>query len=148
MSIRNSALAAILTATYAGVTTTSFAQVDPKLDSYLNLSPQYSSIQWGAAAKDRKSTGNEATVAGSSIPVNLAGGSAAASAACHSVVIDRDARWITVNQGETVKFVSNGKEFTWSFDGLASTYDLNSVLPPGALDHRVMVAVLPRSAAL
>jgi hypothetical protein len=45
--------------------------------------------------------------------------------------------WVNVTQGETVKFVANGKEFTVAFDGVAESVNLQRFAPAGVLDHRV-----------
>ena len=77
----------------------------------------------------------------SSIPAKLLGSPAQASAACHSVAIDQDTKWVTVTKGEIVRFMAKGREFTWNFDGLATTFDLNAVAPTGTFDRQVFVSV-------
>ena len=56
-----------------------------------------------------------------------------------TVVIGANTRSINVNHGEIVKFVANGQEFTWEFDGVPQTFDLKQVAPQGAIDHDVSV---------
>ena len=60
-----------------------------------------------------------------------------------TVTLDPDAHWVTVTQGEAVKFVINGKEFGWVFDGQPSSFDLAQVAPAGTFDHDVRVIVQP-----
>jgi len=58
-----------------------------------------------------------------------------------TIVIGPNTRWVNVNHGEIVKFVANGKEFAWDFDGLPQTFDLKEVAPQGAIDHNVRVYI-------
>ena len=67
------------------------------------------------------------------------------SAAQRTLVIDAKTRWVTVERGDVVKFVANGQEFVWAFNGLASSFDLNRVAPPGALDRNLKVYVWPNA---
>ena len=83
----------------------------------------------------------QASTVASSIPAKLLGSPAQASAACHSVAIDQNTKGVTVIKGEIVRFVAKGKEFTWSFDGMATTFDLNTVAPTGTFDRQVTVSV-------
>jgi hypothetical protein len=39
-----------------------------------------------------------------------------------------------------VKFVANGQEFTWEFDGVPQSFDLKNVAPQ-AIDHSVSVYI-------
>ena len=83
----------------------------------------------------------QASTVASSIPAKLLGSPAQPAVACHSVAIDQNTKWVTVTKGEIVRFLAKGKEFTWSFDGMATTFDLNTVAPPGTLDRQVLVSV-------
>src|SRR5882672_1824902 len=56
-------------------------------------------------------------------------------------VIGANTRFVNVNHGEIVKFVANGQEFAWDFDGLPQAFDLKQVAPQGAIDHSVRVYV-------
>jgi membrane protease subunit (stomatin/prohibitin family) len=56
-----------------------------------------------------------------------------------TIVVDANTRSVNVNHGEIVKFVANGQEFTWEFDGVPQTFDLKQVAPQGAIDHHVSV---------
>jgi hypothetical protein len=60
-----------------------------------------------------------------------------AAAAERTIVINENTRWVNVTQGETIKFVANGREFTIAFDGVAENADLRNLAPAGALDHEV-----------
>jgi hypothetical protein len=66
-------------------------------------------------------------------------------AAQRTVVIDAKTRWVTVERGDVVKFVANGQEFAWAFNGLASSFDLNRVAPSGVLDRNLKVYVWPNA---
>jgi len=62
-------------------------------------------------------------------------------AAERTIVIGPNTRSVNVNHGEVVKFVANGQEFAWDFDGLPQAFDLKQVAPQGAIDHNVRVYV-------
>ncbi len=66
---------------------------------------------------------------------------ASPAAAERTIVIGPNTRWVNVNHREVVKFVANGKEFAWDFDGLPQAFDLKEVAPQGAIDHSVRVYV-------
>jgi hypothetical protein len=67
------------------------------------------------------------------------------SAAQRTVVIDVKTRWVTVERGDVVRFVANGQEFAWAFNGLASSFDLNRVAPSGVLERNLKVYVWPNA---
>jgi len=69
------------------------------------------------------------------------GEAASPAAAERTIVIGPNTQWVNVNHREIVKFVANGREFTWDFDGLPQSFDLKQVAPQGALDHSVRVYV-------
>ena len=52
-------------------------------------------------------------------------------------------KWVNVNHGEVVRFVANGREFTWYFDGMSQPqpFDLSEIAPAGFVDHGVKVYV-------
>jgi hypothetical protein len=52
-------------------------------------------------------------------------------------------KWVNVTHGEVVRFVANGREFTWSFDGVSQPqpFDLSEIAPAGFVDHGVKVYV-------
>lgn len=67
------------------------------------------------------------------------------SAAQRTLVIDEKTKWITVERGEVVRFVSKGQEFAWAFKGLASSFSLGKVAPNGVLDRDLTVYVWPNA---
>ena len=66
-------------------------------------------------------------------------------AADRSITIDDKTKWVNVMHYEVIRFVSNGREFTWYFDGLAQPrpFDLSELAPAGFVDHNVTVYVSP-----
>src|SRR6267378_5286198 len=76
---------------------------------------------------------------------DMFGKPAQASAAQRTISIDPKTRWITVERGEVVKFVANGQEFAWDFDGMYSSFDLNRIAPSGTLDRTLKVYVWPNA---
>jgi hypothetical protein len=52
-------------------------------------------------------------------------------------------KWVNVTHGEVVRFVANGREFTWAFDGVSQPqpFDLSEIAPAGFVDHAVKVYV-------
>ena len=65
-------------------------------------------------------------------------------AANRTIEITDKTKWVNVTHGEVVRFVSNGSEFTWAFDGVARSFDLTQVAPAGFLGHSVTAYVAPR----
>src|SRR5258707_12961446 len=76
---------------------------------------------------------------------DMFGNPAQTSAAQRTVVIDAKTRWVTVERGDVVKFVANGQEFAWAFNGLASSFDLNRVAPTGVLDRNLKAYAWPNA---
>jgi hypothetical protein len=76
---------------------------------------------------------------------DMFGNPAQASAAQRTISINPKTRWITVERGEVVKFVANGQEFAWAFNGMSSSFDLNRIAPSGALDRQLKVYVWPNA---
>ena len=76
---------------------------------------------------------------------DMLGKPAQASAAQRTISIDLKTRWITVERGEVVKFVANGQEFAWAFNGMSSSFDLNRIATSGALDRNLKVYVWPNA---
>jgi heavy-metal resistance protein CzcE len=76
---------------------------------------------------------------------DMLGKPAQASAAQRTISIDPKTRWITVERGETVKFVANGQEFAWAFNGMSSSFDLNRIAPTGTLNRDLKVYVWPNA---
>ena len=60
-----------------------------------------------------------------------------------TITVAGDTKWVNVNHGEVVRFASNGREFTWYFDGVAQPrpFDLSEIAPAGFVDHGVTVYV-------
>src|SRR4029077_12798801 len=52
-------------------------------------------------------------------------------------------KWVNVNHGEVVRFVSNGREFTWYFDGvsLPRPFDMSEITAAVFVAHGVKVYV-------
>jgi membrane protease subunit (stomatin/prohibitin family) len=69
------------------------------------------------------------------------GEAASAAAADRTIVIGPNTRFVNVNHGEIVKFVANGQEFAWDFDGVPQAFDLKQVAPQGALAQNVKVYI-------
>jgi len=62
-----------------------------------------------------------------------------------TITIDDKTKWVNVNHYEIIRFVSNGREFTWYFDGMAQPrpFDLIRLAPAGFVNHSVTVYVAP-----
>jgi hypothetical protein len=62
-----------------------------------------------------------------------------------TITVTGDTKWVNVNHYEVVRFVSNGREFTWYFDGVAQPrpFNLTEIAPAGFLNHSVTVYVAP-----
>jgi len=60
-----------------------------------------------------------------------------------SIDITGGTKWVNVNHGEVVRFVANGREFTWYFDGMSQPqpFDLSEIAPAGFVDRGVKVYV-------
>jgi hypothetical protein len=60
-----------------------------------------------------------------------------------TIAISGETKWVNVNHGEVIRFVSNGREFTWYFDGVSQPrpFDMADIAPAGFLDHGVKVYV-------
>jgi len=60
------------------------------------------------------------------------------------IVINDNTKWVNVNHRDVVKFVVQGREFAWAFDGMPSgSFDLNQIAPAGTLARTVEVYVAP-----
>lgn len=66
-----------------------------------------------------------------------------AAVADRTIDITGGTKWVNVNHGEVVRFVSNGREFTWYFDGVAQPqpFDMTEIAPAGFVDQGVKVYV-------
>src|SRR5437667_12459856 len=60
-----------------------------------------------------------------------------------TITITDETKWVNVKHFEFIRFVSNGREFTWYFDGVAQPrpFDMAEIAPAGFLDHGVKVYV-------
>jgi hypothetical protein len=70
-------------------------------------------------------------------PVKLLGEPAAATAATRTIVIKPNTKYVRVVSGETVRFVSKDKEFTWRFEGPEGPFTLSQIAPRGMLNRPV-----------
>jgi len=52
------------------------------------------------------------------------GSAVSAEAADYALKVDSSTKWVNVNNGDTVRFTVNGKDFTWHFD----TYKNHSIV--------------------
>lgn len=64
------------------------------------------------------------------------------SGADRTIQIQPNTRWVNVSEGETVRFIEGGQEFSVHFNGTASVFQLNDLMP-GTLDQPVKVYVAP-----
>lgn len=75
--------------------------------------------------------------------------SASAERATVTVVAERTiditgkTKWVNVKHGEVIRFVSNGREFTWYFDGVSQPrpFNMAEIAPAGFVDQGVKVYV-------
>jgi len=61
------------------------------------------------------------------------------------ITITDETKWVNVKHFEVIRFVSNGREFAWYFDGVAQPrpFDLAQIAPAGFVGHSVTVYVSP-----
>jgi hypothetical protein len=76
-------------------------------------------------------------------PLKLLGQPAAATQATRTIVIKPNTKYVRVASGETVKFVSSDKDFTWHFDGPEGPFALSQIAPRGMLDRPIKGYVDP-----
>ncbi len=80
---------------------------------------------------------------------DLFGEPVSAAEARRVIVIDDNTKWVNVNHREVVKFVVQGREFAWAFDGMPSgSFDLNQIAPAGTLARTVRVYIAPTDGEL
>jgi heavy-metal resistance protein CzcE len=62
-----------------------------------------------------------------------------------TITITDETKWVNVTRYEVIRFVSNGREFAWYFDGVAQPrpFDLAQIAPAGFVGHSVTVYVSP-----
>jgi len=67
-----------------------------------------------------------------------------------TITIDDKTKWVNVQHFEVIRFVSNGREFTWYFDGMAQPrpFDLTQIAPAGFVGNSVTVYVSPSDSDL
>src|SRR5258708_35902683 len=67
-----------------------------------------------------------------------------------TIDISGGTKWINVKHGEVIRFVSNGREFTWYFDGVSQPrpFDMAAIAPAGFPRHRARGFISPGGDAL
>ena len=77
---------------------------------------------------------------------DLLGDPAPPSAAERSIALGPNTRYVNVTEDDIVRFDAGGKSFTWHFQVAKGTtsFDLNSIAPPGMLQREVRVYVAPK----
>ena len=62
-----------------------------------------------------------------------------------TIVVTVETKWVNVKHLEVIRFVSNGREFMWFFNGIDQPppFDLAQIAPAGFVDHGVTVYVSP-----
>jgi len=110
----------------------------PLFRSIAVLTLSAASLSAGAALKPSDLLGEPAVAPSSERAIYTA-------AAERTITVTADTKWVNVNHYEVVRFVSNGREFTWYFDGVAQpgAFDLMQIAPAGFVDHGVRVYVSP-----
>jgi len=58
-----------------------------------------------------------------------------------SLVVQPDNCWANVTHGEAIRFVVDGREFGWNFDGPSFSFDLRRVAPQGLLAKPLAVYI-------
>jgi len=60
-----------------------------------------------------------------------------------TIEVTGETKWVNVKHGEVIRFISNGQEFTWYFDGVSrpQPFDLAQIAPAGFAAQRVTVYV-------
>ena len=76
---------------------------------------------------------------------DMLGKPAPLTAAQRTISIDPGTKWVTVERGDVVKFVTKGQQFAWAFDAMASSFDLERIAPAGAVDRKLMVYIWPNA---
>src|SRR5882724_1456445 len=76
-------------------------------------------------------------------PSDLFGERVQAPSLDRTITITDQTKWVNVTHFEVIRFVSNGREFDWYFNGVAQPrpFDLNQIAPAGFIGHSVMVYV-------
>jgi hypothetical protein len=71
------------------------------------------------------------------------GEATSAAAAERTIVVGPTTKNVNVDHGEIVKFVANGQEFVWDFDGTLPSFNLKQIAPEGAVGQDVTVYIAP-----
>ncbi|MDB5858340.1 MAG: CzcE family metal-binding protein [Ramlibacter sp.] len=84
-----------------------------------------------------------AMAAHAAVPTRLLGDVVSPTEASRTIRIDPATRYVNVYRGETIRFLANGQQFGYFFDGAPgeASFDLRQVAPPGTLDHRVVAYI-------
>jgi heavy-metal resistance protein CzcE len=66
-------------------------------------------------------------------------------AADRTIIVTPETKWVNVKHFEVIRFVSNGREFMWAFNGIDQPrpFDLMQIAPAGFVDRGVTVYVSP-----
>jgi hypothetical protein len=79
------------------------------------------------------------------VPTRLLGDVIPVTQASRTIRIDPATRYVNVYRGETIRFLANGQQFGYFFDGAPgeASFDLRRVAPQGMLEHRVLAYITP-----
>lgn len=69
-------------------------------------------------------------------------------AAARTIVVGPDTRSVNVTRGDIVKFVANGEEFAWHFDGRLPSFNLKQIAPQGAIAEDLSVYITPAACGI
>jgi hypothetical protein len=86
-----------------------------------------------------------AMAAHADVPTRLLGDVVPVAQATRTIQIAPATRYVNVFRGETIRFLANGQQFGYFFDGAQDedSFDLRQVAPPGILDHPVVAYISP-----
>ncbi len=106
------------------------------IPSIAALALSAASLSAGAAFKDTDLFGEPARAPAAERAIITA-------VADRTITITDETKWVNVKHYEVIRFVSNGREFTWYFDGVSQPrpFDMAAIAPAGFLDHGVKVYV-------
>jgi hypothetical protein len=76
-------------------------------------------------------------------PLRPLGEPAPSKQATRTIIITPTTKYVQVTSGETVKFISGGKDFTWHFQGLEGRFNLAQIAPSGKLDRAIKGYLAP-----
>lgn len=73
-------------------------------------------------------------------PAHLRGSAVPSAEATRTITITPDTRFVNAMQGETIRFLVGGAEFTWRFDGpVLRPMDLQEIAPTGLISRPLTV---------